>query len=1006
VVRAAWQAIKKRKTIERLQERLGDCQTKYHLALTTDMRDEVLRLLEDQGKNTKSIHDLVMQRFDFARNQIDTLDKNITQLSIATQNQLSTLGERQRRATVSLRRGQHDLNRNIDSQFTKLSISSTHQDFLDSLYFPEMFTRQESIKMTSPGTYQWVFGEKLPPFDEDDYEDDYQEETELRGRISPWLREANGAPVFWISGKPGSGKSSLMAFIMGDERTLKSLEPWAGGSVPHIFSFFFWKPGSSLQKTMTGLRRSLIWQICKARPSTIDMLLSQDSSLLYSPWTETRLADTLLLALSEHHNEPMFFLIDGLDECETSHDDLLDELQALNTNPNNKVCISSRPDPFCQRLGALPSVRLQDLNHRDIFQYAHTKLQKGDDQTKRLARQVAWKAEGVFLWAVLVCDSICSGFMAEDDEQTLLQRLNSYPKGLDDLFDRMFANLEEFHYKSLAYYFYAARKPHFSVALAVASQPTQRIESLENFSAMCEREITRITQQSKGLLEITPLALNYGQYVCAWSLKDIRTGSPRRLPIDGTVFTLVIQHLGARIRFVHRSAYDYILGETSASRHTWLNSLQKDEIARKVLNGALWIFQYGPILHWAAGRLHTTTSLGMIIDSAISIDDLLKVDQMWVYNGIEKVVDSLHSRTSAVKDYKRVSQQATKSEVDRDFPRHIQPLLREFWYDILEISPGFVTSHSCQLCDRDDAYLNVAALFYSWSRARLRKALYNHDMDSAMFSVATEFRRRGLHYAKVTSSEMRLQRHSMFYKGIVLAEKTERLISWDALSADHEASYVLTLEATAAKIADTEREPDAPETYAIPQDQASDRHKPLDIGILEAYCVLVQTWRLFYATQCYVQGTPSPLQISVPMLYKYPPTSRYLNDVEIKTLLLSCREEKVLRLDCFAKRGTGRLGKAEHRPIPTSPAASYCLSSATSNALSRFSDIGDHNSDETRFAGSVVEFSDCKQAVMDDICDDAENQLTAWEQLYLRACVKSYFLHFWRRVPGQVAQVS
>lgn len=185
---------------------------------------------------------------------------------------------------------------------------------------------------------------------------------------------------------------------------------------------------------MTDLRRSLIWQLCQARASIITRLLSRDAALLYSPWTEMRLADIFTLALLEYHNEPMFIAIDGLDECQTNHSDLLDELQDLNTNPNTKILISSRPEqPFCQRLGALPFVRLQDLNYRDISEYAHTKL-KRDEQTKRLARQVAFKAEGVSIWTVLVCDSLCSGLMAEDDEHTLLQRLDAYPTGLDDLF--------------------------------------------------------------------------------------------------------------------------------------------------------------------------------------------------------------------------------------------------------------------------------------------------------------------------------------------------------------------------------------------------------------------------------------------------------------------------------------------------------------------------------------------------------------------------------------------
>jgi hypothetical protein len=45
--------------------------------------------------------------------------------------------------------------------------------------------------------------------------------------------------------------------------------------------------------------------------------------------------------------------------------------------------------------------------------------------------------------------------------------------------------------------------------------------------------------------------------------------------------------------------------------------------------------------------------------------------------------------------------------------------------------------------------------------------------------------------------------------------------------------------------------------------------------------------------------------------------------------------------------------------------------------------------------GSVAEISDCAELVMNDIRDDAESQLTAWEQLYLRACVKFYFSYFW-----------
>lgn len=1016
VMRAAWQAMKKRKTVERLQDRLADCQTKYHLALTTDMRDEVLRLLEDQGKNTKSIHDLIMQRFDFTRDQIQALDRNITRSAGAAQKQLSALCDRQQKASASLRRGQRDIHRNMNSQFSKLSISTAQQDFLDSLYFPEMFARQESMKKTSPGTYNWVFKSKVPlsddeDEDEDDSDDEYyyhREDKELRGRILRWLRETSEPPVFWISGKPGSGKSSLVSFILSDERTRECLKAWARNRVPYIFSFFFWKPGSMLQKTMTGYMRSMVWQLCKARPSIITQLVSQDTSLSYSPWTEAKLNRVLRFALSAYRNDPLFFLIDGLDECEDDHSDMLDELQGLNTNLHTKVCISSRPEQvFCKRLEALPSVRLQDLNYGDIFKYAHTRLRRGDGRTKMLERDVASNAEGVFLWAVLVCESLCSGLMAEDDQETLSKRLRAYPKGLDDLFDRMFATLEEIHYESLALYFYAARQFQFSVALAVASQPRQSIESLEHFGAMCAREVTRITQQSRGLLQVSPnrFVPDDGHYDCAWSLKDIRTGCSAPYPLYGTAFRLAKQHLALRIQFVHRSAYDYIFGDQRVDHLMWLKSFDVIEIVRKVLNGGLWLAQYGPILHMAAGQLRSTTTLNWILGFEVPADDVLKVDQEWFGNELEKLLDSLHSWTAVMHHSNQLSQHTTLMEADDACPQDLQVPLRLFWEDILQISPDFVASHLHRLWDRDDACLNVAALINSWYRGRNTEVRYRGSINSAMSSLATEFVQRQSAFTEAPYAQMQRQRYSMILmQGSVPYGAEREHVSWEALSTYHEASYVLKLLSLAAKIAVDYQylEPYEMEIGELAPGRPSACNEYMEINMLQAYCVLIQSWRMFYGTPCYNQEILLPLQLSLPMFYKYPPTSRYLSNDEIQRLLLSFREEKRLRLSCFARRGPSRLRRAAINPIPVSPIASYCLSSATTNALLMFSKIGDQHSDQTRFVGSLAEMSGCIELVMNDIWNDAENQLTAWEQLYLSTCVKFYISHFWSRRPSQV----
>jgi hypothetical protein len=232
--------------------------------------------------------------------------------------------------------------------------------------------------------------------------------------------------------------------------------------------------------------------------------------MLYSPCTDDRLAVAFDLALSYYRDESVLFLIDGLDECEGNHNDLLDELHGTRFGQRNKIC--------------LLSVRLQDLNYEDFLKYSHKKLQIGGNSGLKLASRVAENAEGVFLWAVLVCDSLSSGVIVKDTEEHMLQRLYAYSKGLDEFFDQMFSDVEEIHYKSVALYFYAARQRSFSVALTAASQQPRKIMTIGSFGELCELEMTHITAQSKGLLQIEDSIDWIGQkkvWTHGWTLRDI-----------------------------------------------------------------------------------------------------------------------------------------------------------------------------------------------------------------------------------------------------------------------------------------------------------------------------------------------------------------------------------------------------------------------------------------------------------------------------------------------------
>ena len=83
---------------------------------------------------------------------------------------------------------------------------------LQSLAYPTMTSRYEDILDAHPETFEWAF-------------------QELRADQLPWSNfvawHKTGEGVYWICGKAGSGKSTLMKYIFDDSRTRQYLASWA-----------------------------------------------------------------------------------------------------------------------------------------------------------------------------------------------------------------------------------------------------------------------------------------------------------------------------------------------------------------------------------------------------------------------------------------------------------------------------------------------------------------------------------------------------------------------------------------------------------------------------------------------------------------------------------------------------------------------------------------------------------------------------------------------------------
>jgi hypothetical protein len=105
------------------------------------------------------------------------------------------------------------------------------------LYFPDLELRIDQIEEPFQNTFKFIFDLHV---------------------LSGWIQEESG--LFWINGKPGSGKSTLMKFIFRSEQTRKLTRHWKGGSY-YIPAGFFHHRGTTLQKSLGGVLRSLITQI-------------------------------------------------------------------------------------------------------------------------------------------------------------------------------------------------------------------------------------------------------------------------------------------------------------------------------------------------------------------------------------------------------------------------------------------------------------------------------------------------------------------------------------------------------------------------------------------------------------------------------------------------------------------------------------------------------------------------------------------------------------------------
>lgn len=192
---------------------------------------------------------------------------------------------------------------------------------------------------------------------------------------------------FWITGKAGSGKSCLMKHLSHHGLVKDALQAWAGNQDLVQASFFFWIAGSEFQKSQMGLLRSLLHEMIRQSPDLIalafpDLVRKDPYAVLLEnePWSIQRLYEVFdRISTMSLPEKKFFLLIDGLDEYEGDPVELIKLIHRLSSQPNIKMCISSRPwNVFMEQFGqdSTRTLMLQDYTRDDIRLYIQENLEQ------------------------------------------------------------------------------------------------------------------------------------------------------------------------------------------------------------------------------------------------------------------------------------------------------------------------------------------------------------------------------------------------------------------------------------------------------------------------------------------------------------------------------------------------------------------------------------------------------------------------------------------------------
>ncbi|KAK3324886.1 hypothetical protein B0H66DRAFT_587764 [Apodospora peruviana] len=384
---------------------------------------------------------------------------------------------------------------------------AVNHSITSTILFGSIGDREEAIAEAHAATFKWIFQKPRTGVDGNTLWSDFPR----------WL-EGPSNDIYWVGGKLGAGKSTLMKYIPQNPNFRMHLEKWSGNLPVFIAGFYSWNAGTEMQRSREGLYQ--------------DTLLS-NTHFAREPYCRTMAGTTFNLML----------LIDGLDEFEGDHRDLITFIQELNTRDGVKICTSSRPwNVFEDAYKRGPMLKLEDLTREDMEGFLRSEFGRSEafadlqhaspDQATKLLNSIADKAQGVFLWVSIVVKSLLVSLSEGDRLSELQSTLDSLPVDISQLYERIWNRIEpKYHHEASRYF--------------------QLIETLRGFDRPTYLQTLWLADDDTGY-DFSLVDATEASTTSALNVTKRRLNSRTR--------GLLETQDSGRVDYLHRTARDWVLG--------------------------------------------------------------------------------------------------------------------------------------------------------------------------------------------------------------------------------------------------------------------------------------------------------------------------------------------------------------------------------------------------------------------------------------------------------------